>query len=50
MQGATLGSARRIRLKALKEAYVMGAFNANYRPGADMLRIMDKDANIVFER
>src|ERR1700677_2163029 len=49
MKGATLDLHEESGLKALDEAGLMEAFNANYRPGADMLRIMDKHANIVFE-
>lgn len=49
MKGATLDLHEESGLKALQEAGLMEAFKANYRPGADMLRIMDKNANIVFE-
>lgn len=49
MKGATLDLHEESGLKALQEAGLMAAFQANYRPGADMVRIMDKDANIVFE-
>jgi 2-polyprenyl-6-methoxyphenol hydroxylase-like FAD-dependent oxidoreductase len=49
MQGATLDLHEESGLKALQEAGLMEAFKANYRPGAERLRIMDKNANIVFE-
>jgi len=49
MQGATLDLHEESGLKALKEASLMEAFKANYRPGAEKLRIMDKNGNIVFE-
>jgi 2-polyprenyl-6-methoxyphenol hydroxylase-like FAD-dependent oxidoreductase len=49
MQGATLDLHEESGLKALQEAGLMEAFKANYRPGAERLRIMDKNANIVLE-
>jgi 2-polyprenyl-6-methoxyphenol hydroxylase-like FAD-dependent oxidoreductase len=49
MQGATLDLHEESGLRALQEAGLMGAFKVNYRPGAEMLRIMDKNAHIVFE-
>jgi len=49
MQGATLDLHEESGLKALEEAGLMEAFKANYRPGAEKLRIMDKSGNIVFE-
>lgn len=49
VQGATLDLHEESGLKALQEAGLMEAFKANYRPGAEKLRIMDKAANIVLE-
>jgi 2-polyprenyl-6-methoxyphenol hydroxylase-like FAD-dependent oxidoreductase len=49
MQGATLDLHEESGLKALCEAGLMEAFKANFRPGAERLRIMDKNANILFE-
>jgi 2-polyprenyl-6-methoxyphenol hydroxylase-like FAD-dependent oxidoreductase len=49
MQGATLDLHEESGLHALREAGLMEAFKANYRPGAEQLHIMDKYANVVFE-
>ena len=49
MQGATLDLHDDSGLLALREAGLMDAFMANYRPGADKLRIIDKHANIVLD-
>jgi 2-polyprenyl-6-methoxyphenol hydroxylase-like FAD-dependent oxidoreductase len=49
VQGATLDLHEDSGLKALRVAGLMEAFKANYRPGADHMRITDKNANIVFE-
>jgi 2-polyprenyl-6-methoxyphenol hydroxylase-like FAD-dependent oxidoreductase len=48
-QGATLDLHEESGLKALQETGLMEAFNANYRPGADKMRIIDKNANIIFD-
>ncbi|WCT10860.1 FAD-dependent oxidoreductase [Mucilaginibacter jinjuensis] len=48
-QGATLDLHYESGLRALREAGLMDAFRANYRPGADRMRITDKHANIKFE-
>ncbi|MBB6126437.1 FAD-dependent oxidoreductase [Mucilaginibacter lappiensis] len=48
-KGATLDLHQDSGLKALQEAGLMDAFNANFRPGADRVRIIDKDANIVLD-
>ena len=48
-KGATLDLHEESGLAALREAGLMDAFTANYRPGADMLRITDKNATIVFD-
>ena len=49
MQGATLDLHEESGLKALKEAGLMDAFWENYRPGADRLRIVDKNADIIYD-
>lgn len=49
VQGATLDLHYESGLAALRKADLMDEFNANYRPGADKMRITDKHANIVFE-
>lgn len=49
VQGATLDLHDESGLRALREAGLMDEFKANYRPGADHLRITDKDANIIYE-
>jgi 2-polyprenyl-6-methoxyphenol hydroxylase-like FAD-dependent oxidoreductase len=48
-QGATLDLHDESGLEALREAGLMDAFKANYRPGADRLRIMDKNAHILLD-
>lgn len=48
-KGATLDLHEESGLLALQEAGLMDAFRANYRPGADKLRIVDKTATIVFD-
>ncbi len=48
-QGATLDLHYESGLKALREAGLMEAFEANYRPGADRLSIVDKHANVLME-
>ena len=48
-QGATLDLHEESGLAALAEAGLMDAFRANYRPGADRVRVMDKGANIIFD-
>lgn len=48
-KGATLDLHEGSGLLALQTAGLMDAFNANYRPGADKLRILDKNANILFD-
>lgn len=49
MKGATLDLHHESGLRAIREAGLMDAFMANYRPGADRLSIMDKNAGIVLE-
>ncbi|QHV99555.1 FAD-dependent oxidoreductase [Spirosoma endbachense] len=48
-KGATLDLHEESGLAALYEAGLMEAFKANYRPGADKLRIVDKNATILFD-
>lgn len=48
-QGATLDLHLEAGLKALQAAGLMSAFEANYRPGADRVRVMDSNASIVFD-
>lgn len=49
VQGATLDLHDESGLRAIREAGLMKAFKANYRPGADKLRIIDQYANIVLD-
>lgn len=49
VQGATLDLHDESGLKALKEAGLMDAFKANYRPGADRMRITDKMGHILLD-
>lgn len=49
VQGATLDLHEESGLAALRKAGLMDAFRANYRPGADRVRITDKTATILFE-
>ena len=49
VQGATLDLHDDSGLKALAKAGLMEAFKANYRPGADRTRIVDKHAQIVLD-
>ena len=48
-QGATLDLHEEYGLKALREAGLMEAFTANFRPGAEQLHIMDKQASTLFK-
>ena len=48
-KGATLDLHEESGLAALKEAGLMDAFKANYRPGADAICIMDKHARVQFD-
>lgn len=49
IQGATLDLHEESGLNALQEAGLMDEFWANYRPGADRLRIIDKHATIIYD-
>ncbi len=49
VQGATLDLHEESGLKALEKAGLMNAFKANYRPGADKMRILDNNATIHFD-
>lgn len=48
-QGATLDLHEESGLLALQKAGLMDAFKANYRPGADRLRLMDKYAHLLLD-
>jgi len=48
-KGATLDLHDESGLAALREAGLMDAFMANYRPGADRTRITDQNGTIIFE-
>jgi 2-polyprenyl-6-methoxyphenol hydroxylase-like FAD-dependent oxidoreductase len=50
VQGATLDLHTESGLKALEAAGLMDAFKANYRPGADRIRIVDENATIFFDQ
>lgn len=49
VQGATLDLHEDSGLRALEEAGLMDEFKANFRPGADRLRIIDKNVNIILD-
>ncbi|MBO9728705.1 MAG: FAD-dependent monooxygenase [Chitinophaga sp.] len=49
VQGATLDLHADSGLMALEAAGLMNAFKANYRPGADKLRIADKNAQLLMD-
>lgn len=49
-QGATLDLHSESGLKALANAGLMDGFIANYRPNADLLRIVDKKGNILTDQ
>lgn len=49
VQGATLDLHDDSGLLALQETGLMDAFNANFRPGADKIRIVDKHATILYD-
>jgi 2-polyprenyl-6-methoxyphenol hydroxylase-like FAD-dependent oxidoreductase len=48
-QGATLDLHEESGLAALQEAGLMNEFKANYRPGADKMRVTDEHANIFLD-
>lgn len=48
-KGATLDLHEESGLRAVREAGLTEAFEANYRPGADLLRIVDQHAGILFD-
>lgn len=50
VQGATLDLHEESGLRAIREAGLMDAFKANYRPGADKIRIVDKNASILYDQ
>lgn len=49
VQGATLDLHEESGLKALQEAGLMDAFKANFRPGAEKMRIVDKHGTILHD-
>lgn len=49
VQGATLDLHHESGLAALEQAGLMDAFKTRYRPGADKLRIVNKEARILFD-
>src|SRR6187399_873741 len=48
-QGTTLDLHEDSGLKALQTAGLMDEFKKRYRPGADKMRITDKEGNILFD-
>jgi len=50
VQGGTLDLHEESGLAALRKAGLIDAFKANYRPGADKIRIVDNQANIVYDQ
>lgn len=48
-QGHTLDLHEDTGLKAMQEAGLMEEFKKHYRPGADKMRIANKDMNVVFD-
>ena len=50
VQGATLDLHVESGLKALEHAGLIEAFKANYRPGADKIRIVDNNATIFYDQ
>jgi 2-polyprenyl-6-methoxyphenol hydroxylase-like FAD-dependent oxidoreductase len=50
VQGSTLDLHEDSGLKALERAGLMDAFKKNYRSGADLLRITDQYANVVYDQ
>src|ERR1700759_2139449 len=48
VQGATLDLHQDSGLLALAEGLLLDAFKANYRPGADRMLVVDRDANVHF--
>ena len=49
VQGAIVDLHFESGLKVIKAAGLMNAFKANYMPGADNFRLLDKDAHIIFD-
>lgn len=50
VQGATLDLHEESGLRAIRDAGLMDAFKANYRPGADKIRITDKHTFILYDQ
>lgn len=49
VQGSTLDLHEESGLKALEVAGLMEAFNANFRPGAEKVRVVDRDGIVVLD-
>ena len=49
VQGATLDLHEESGLAALEKCGLMDAFKAHYRPGAEMMRIVDQNAKIFYD-
>src|ERR1700760_3982631 len=49
VQGATLDLHDESGLAALKQADLMDAFKANFRPGADKIKILNQNADVLFD-
>lgn len=50
VQGSTLDLHDDSGLKALEKADLMDAFKKNYRPGADLMRVVDSHVNIIYDQ
>lgn len=50
VQGSTLDLHYDSGLKALEEAGLMDAFKKHYRPGADLMRVVDRQVNVVYDQ
>lgn len=50
VQGATLDLHHESGLAAIGQAGLLEAFRANYRPGADKMRLVDRHATIVYDQ
>lgn len=50
VQGSTLDLHDDSGLKALEKAELLDAFKKSYRPGADLMRVVDSHVNIVYDQ
>jgi 2-polyprenyl-6-methoxyphenol hydroxylase-like FAD-dependent oxidoreductase len=50
VQGSTLDLHDDSGLKALEQAGLMDAFKTHYRPGADLMRVADSQAHVVYDQ